>query len=78
MTPDDLIDELQTMFGAQRFREMVDLVVRVLPEVRSQMTLDHSVRLHELMHIADTLADLDAAEGASHQNETVKQPLHSV
>jgi hypothetical protein len=53
MTPDDLIDELWKLVKDGRFREAVDLAMLVIPDIRSQMTADHAVRLHEVMHIAD-------------------------
>jgi hypothetical protein len=75
MTPDGLLDELQRMLQARRYRAMVDLTVRVLPDVRPQMTPDHAVRLHELMHFADTAADLEELDSVRHDGETAARAL---
>ena len=58
MTPAKLLIELERMLGLRRFREMIDLTIRVLPDVRSQMSADHALRLHELMHVADIFDDV--------------------
>jgi hypothetical protein len=64
MTPDDLINELHGLVGAGRFRDAVDPTVRVLPDVRAQMTPEHANRLHEIMHFTDTMADLEESADA--------------
>jgi hypothetical protein len=63
MTPDDLIHELHGLVRAGQFRAVVELTIRVLPDIRSQMTPEHANQLHEIMHVADTVADLEDAAG---------------
>ena len=58
MTPAKLLTDLERMLDLRRFREMIDLTVRVLPDIRPQMTPDHAQRLHELMHVADIFGDV--------------------
>ena len=74
MTPDELLEDLRRLITAYRFPEAVDLTVRRLPEVRSQMTPEQAVRLHELMHVADVGGDLDGPPAAETLRAAEAQP----
>jgi hypothetical protein len=73
MTPDDVLGAFRRMLRARRFREMVELTVRVLPAIRSQMTPEHANQLHEIMHVADTVADLEGSAGDTASDEVPAQ-----
>lgn len=72
MTPADLIGELRRL-RARRFLEMVDLTVRILPDVRRQMTLDRSIPLRELVHVAQMAVDLEEWNAANRKVEAEAQ-----
>jgi Arc/MetJ family transcription regulator len=73
MTPDDLIGELRKLVRVQRYREAVELALRRVPEIRSQMTPEHAVRLHEIMHIADIFDDVETSADGSMKADAAAQ-----
>jgi DNA phosphorothioation-dependent restriction protein DptG len=74
MIPDDLISELRKLFQARHYREALDLTSRSLPQVRSMMTAEHSVRIAEMMHVAQMAIDLEEWDAASGRAGTKGEP----